>query len=107
MFNINNIQLPNDDCIKGKCGLKGLSYMACSVATIMNNVGVNSEIIEHGKNGFLVTTEQEWIDCLSQLIENKKLRQQLAEEGRKTVVEKYSVNANKVKYLKAFNSLIK
>lgn len=107
LFDIGIMPLPNDEWVKGKCGLKGLSYMACSVATVMSNVGVNSEIIEHGKNGFLVTTEQEWIDCLSRLIENKKLRQQLAEEGRKTVVEKYSVNANKVKYLKAFNSLIK
>lgn len=107
LFDIGIMPLPNDEWVKGKCGLKGLSYMACSVATVMSNVGVNSEIIEHGKNGFLVTTEQEWIDCLSQLIENKDLRQQLAEEGRKTVVEKYSVNANKVKYLKAFNSVIK
>lgn len=106
-FDIGIMPLPNDEWVKGKCGLKGLSYMACGVATVMSNVGVNPEIIEHGKNGFLATSHEDWINCLSQLIENKELREQLGNAGRKTVVEKYSVAANKQCYLEVLNSLIK
>lgn len=106
-FDIGIMPLPQDEWVKGKCGLKGLSYMACGVATIMSNVGVNPEIIEHEKNGLLADTTENWISALSMLIDNDELRKKLGEEGRKTVVEKYSVEANKHKYLEILNSLIK
>lgn len=105
-IDIGLMPLPNDEWAKGKCGLKGLTYMACGIATVMSPVGVNKEIITHGQNGFLASTEQEWINCLSQLIENKELRLKLGEVGRKTVIEKYSVEANKEKYLLAFRSVL-
>ncbi len=106
-FDIGIMPLPNDEWVKGKCGLKGLSYMACGVATIMSAVGVNSEIITHGENGFLATTQQEWIQYLSQLIENPDLRLNLGIGGRETVVKNYSVNAHKDTYLGVLKSLIK
>ncbi len=106
-FDIGIMSLPNDEWVKGKCGLKGLSYMACGVATVMSNVGVNSDIIEHGKNGFLAQTEQEWVNCLSILIENSDTRHKIGEAGRETVVKNYSVNAHKDAYLGVLKSLIK
>lgn len=106
-FDIGIMPLPNDEWVKGKCGLKGLSYMACGIATIMSNVGVNSDIIEHGKNGFLAETEQEWVNCLSLLIENSDLRHKIGEAGRETVVKNYSVNAHKDTYVSVLKSLIK
>jgi len=106
-FDIGIMPLPDDEWVKGKCGLKGLSYMACGVATVMSPVGVNKEIIEHGVNGLLAGTTQEWVECISQLIENPNLRQQLGEAGRQTVVKTYSVNANKNHYLEVLNSVIK
>ena len=106
-FDIGIMPLPDDEWVKGKCGLKGLSYMACGIATIMSRVGVNSEIITDGDNGFLATTQEEWINRLSSLIENTELRKKIGNKGRETVVNYYSVNANKQKYLAVFNSLIK
>ena len=106
-FDIGIMPLPNDEWVKGKCGLKGLSYMACGIATIMSNVGVNSEIIEHGKNGFLATNQQEWVDCLSLLIENSDIRHKIGQAGRETVVKNYSVNAHKDTYVSLLKSLIK
>ena len=106
-FDIGIMTIPNDEWAKGKCGLKGLSYMACGVATVMSPVGVNTDIIQQGVNGYLANTDQEWIDCLSLLIEKPELRQQIGKAGRDTVVQNYSVNANKVKYLEVLKSLIK
>lgn len=105
-IDIGLMPLPHDEWAKGKCGLKGLTYMACGIATVMSPVGVNKEIIIHGQNGFLANTEEEWINYLSQLIENKELRLKLGEAGRQTVLEKYSVEANKEKYLEAFQSVL-
>jgi glycosyltransferase involved in cell wall biosynthesis len=106
-FDIGIMTIPNDEWAKGKCGLKGLSYMACGVATVMSPVGVNNDIIQHGVNGYLASNEQEWIDCLSLLIESSELRQRIGNKGRETVTEHYSVEANKEKYLAVLNSLIK
>ena len=106
-FDIGIMTLPDDEWAKGKCGLKGLSYMACGIPTIMSPVGVNKDIIQHGFNGFLATTEQEWEDCLSELIESSELRQQIGDAGRTTIVKNYSVNANKHRYLEVLNSLLK
>ena len=106
-FDIGIMPLPNDEWVKGKCGLKGLSYMACGVATIMSAIGVNPDIIKHGENGFLATSQQDWIDSISLLIENSELRLKMGDAGRQTVVENYSVEANKHHYLDVLNSLIK
>ncbi len=102
-FDIGIMPLPDDKWAKGKCGLKGLTYMALEIPTIMSPVGVNTEIIQDGVNGFLASTEEEWIEKISLLIENPGLRQKLGKAGRQTVVEKYSVEANKQKYLEVFN----
>jgi len=106
-INIGIMPLPDDEWAKGKCGLKGLQYMALEIPTIMSPVGVNTEIIKDGVNGFLAKTEQEWFNKLSLLIESEALRMQLGKAGRQTVVEKYSVEANKQKYLEVLHAALK
>ncbi len=70
----------------------------------MSPVGVNKTIIKTGHNGILALDEIEWFDALSSLIENAQLRRTLGENGRETVIEKYSVEANKHKYLEVFRN---
>jgi glycosyltransferase involved in cell wall biosynthesis len=98
--------LPNDEWAKGKCGLKGLSYMACEVPTIMSPVGVNTEIIQNSKNGFLASTTDEWITALSNLIEDATLREKIGKAGRQTILEKYSVLSQQQNYLNAFKEVL-
>lgn len=105
-FDIGIMPLPDNEWVNGKCGLKGLSYMACGVATVMSKVGVNTDIIRHGENGFLASSHGEWLDCLSRLIEDTQLRERIGNAGRETVLQKYSVTANKQKYLEILKSLI-
>ena len=101
-LDIGLMPLPDDAWAKGKCGLKGLSYMACGVATVMSAVGVNSTIIQDGENGFLINQESEWHEKLSLLIEQAELRKKFGEKGRLTVEANYSVEVLKDKYLQVF-----
>lgn len=105
-MDIGIMPLPDDEWAKGKCGLKGLQYMALGIPTIMSPVGVNTGIIEHGVNGALASTEEEWVAELSKLIEDAELRRRIGEAARKTVEERYSVKANEQKYLQAFRELL-
>ena len=88
---------------EGKCGFKGLQYMALGIPAILSPVGMNNEIIENGVNGFLCATDEEWKTRITQLLSDEALRKKLGEEGRKTVQERYSVEANLPNYLHLFN----
>ncbi|GIV26746.1 MAG: glycosyl transferase [Bacteroidia bacterium] len=90
-FDIGIMPLPDDDWSKGKCGLKMLTYLSCAVPCVASNVGVNAEIIEKTKGGFVVNSESDWIEKLSILIENEELRKQLGKQGREGVEKYYSV----------------
>ena len=104
-FDIGIMPLPDDEWSRGKCGLKGLQYMAVGVATLMSPVGVNRDIVQHGVNGFLPDTPENWLSCLCQLVESSELRRRLGEAGRRTVEDGYSVRVWRDKYLQIFASL--
>jgi glycosyltransferase involved in cell wall biosynthesis len=65
----------------------------------MSPVGVNTEIIDDGVNGFLADDEDEWLGKLTSLIESAKLRRNLGREGRETVEQRYSVRSQRERYL--------
>lgn len=102
---IGSMPLPDTEWAKGKCGLKGLQYMALGIPTLMSPVGVNSEIIQNGENGFLPHNEDEWVKYISMLVEDEQLRGRIGEAGKKTVDGHYSVHAWKDSYLNYFNQL--
>lgn len=105
-FDIGVMPLPDDEWTRGKCGLKGLQFMALEIATVMSPVGVNTEIIKDGVNGFLAAKENEWLENLSLLIDDVDVRKKTGKAGRETVEKKYSVNSQQEIYLKAFNHLL-
>lgn len=90
--------LPDDEWSRGKCGLKGLQYMALGIPTLMSPVGVNSEILTDGESGFLPRSEDEWFERLSSLIEQPALRRRLGDAGREVVVKRYSLAAWRERY---------
>ena len=86
--------LVDDAWAKGKCGFKAIEFMACGVPVVAAGVGVNREIIEDGVNGFLATTDNEWVEKLGRLIAEPALRARFAAAGRRTIVERYSLHVN-------------
>ena len=97
--------LPDDDWARGKCGFKGIQYMSLSKPAVMSPVGVNPEIIEHGVNGYLAESTEEWFQRLSQLIDSPELRSKIGTEGRRTIEQRYSVNSAQGKLLSMLENL--
>jgi len=77
--------------------------MALEIPVVASPVGVNMEIIQDGFNGFLASTTEEWIDKLIRLIDDPQLRNRMGKAGRKTVLERYSVQSNKDNFLRIFS----
>jgi glycosyltransferase involved in cell wall biosynthesis len=98
--------LPNDEWSKGKCGFKGLQYMALEIPSILSPVGVNSEIITHGINGYLASTQAEWEHYLTILIQDAELRKRIGIAGRKTIENYYSIESQKQRYISIFRNLL-
>jgi glycosyltransferase involved in cell wall biosynthesis len=105
-LDIGLMPLPDDLWAQGKCGLKGLTYMALEIATVMSPVGVNRQIIRHGENGLLAANEQAWFEALCSLIENPDQRKQLGQAARRTVVAQYSVVAQRDRYVQFLDELL-
>ncbi len=82
--------VPADEYSRGKCGLKALQYMATGRPVVLSPVGMNADLVQSGKNGFLATTEDEWVDALEQLASSRELRVRLGAAGRRTIEEHYS-----------------
>lgn len=76
---------------RGKCGYKLIQYMACGLPVVASPVGVNREIVEHGVNGFLASTDEEWRSAIETLLRDPDLRQRMGMAGRKKVEEQYSL----------------
>jgi glycosyltransferase involved in cell wall biosynthesis len=104
-IHIGIMPLQNDIWTEGKCGFKGLQYMSLGMATLMSPVGVNCSIVENGINGFLVETPAEWEEKLELLLKDRVLRKQLGENGRKTIQNRFSVEALKETYDLLINTL--
>ncbi len=97
--------MPLEDTIwaRGKCGFKGLQYMALGIPAVMSPVGVNTKIVKDMKNGMLCSTDEEWYSALKTLLTDRERRIQLGQAGRETVLAKYSVQAYRSTYLKLIN----
>lgn len=90
-MDIGVMPLSDDPWARGKCGYKLIQYMACGLPVIASPVGVNRDIVEHGVNGFLASTEQEWRYAITALVRDAALRKQMGEAGRKKVEAQYAI----------------
>jgi glycosyltransferase involved in cell wall biosynthesis len=85
--------LPDDRWSRGKCGLKLLQYMAAGTPAVASPVGVNGEIVVHGRNGYLADGEDSWLAALRALAASASLRARVGAAGRRTVEERFSLDA--------------
>lgn len=93
-FDLGIMPLINEPFARGKCGLKLIQYMGCAVPSIGQDVGANREIITDGVNGFVASSDEEYIAKIERLIGSRGLREELGRSGRKTVEDRYSLQVN-------------
>ena len=104
-FDIGLMPLLDDPWSHGKCGLKILQCLATGVPVVCSPAGINREIVEDSVHGFWANTPEEWIERLEILINDHNLRKRMGMEGRKKVIEHYSLKANTPRMLKVFQQL--
>jgi glycosyltransferase involved in cell wall biosynthesis len=78
---------------RGKCGYKLIQYMACGLPVVASPVGVNRQLVEHGVNGYLASTQSDWEQALRILIADPALRFRMGMAGRTKVEGRYTLQA--------------
>jgi glycosyltransferase involved in cell wall biosynthesis len=102
-FHFGIMPLEDDPWANGKCAFKALQYMALGMPAVVSPVGMNTEVVQDGYNGYICQTSDEWYEALHKLLTNTQLRVQLGRAARKTVENQYSVKSNVINFLKLFN----
>ena len=85
---------------KGKCGFKIIQYLGVGVPAVCTPVGINRDVVEDGVNGLWASTKDEWIEKLSTLVEDVSLREKMGIEGRRKIMDMYTVQACAPKLIK-------
>jgi glycosyltransferase involved in cell wall biosynthesis len=91
-FGVGIMPLADTEWERGKCGYKLIQYMAAARPVIASPVGVNREIVEHGVNGFLASTTEDWRAALNQLRDDPALRQRMGLAARERVAARYALD---------------
>ncbi|AWJ93513.1 glycosyl transferase, group 1 (plasmid) [Azospirillum baldaniorum] len=91
-FDVGVMPLSDTPWERGKCGYKLIQYMACGKPVVASPVGMNRDIVEHGVNGFLATTPEDWTMALGRLAADPDLRRRMGTAGRARVEALYSLD---------------
>jgi len=93
-MDIGLMPLPDDKWERGKCAYKLIQYMACGLPVVASPVGMNVEVVQVGVNGFLASSEEEWVESLRRLISDAEMRRKFGQQGFKIVQERYTLQRN-------------
>jgi glycosyltransferase involved in cell wall biosynthesis len=88
-FDVGIMPLPDEPWARGKCGYKLIQYMACGLPVVASPVGVNTELVDDGVDGFLAGGLERWVDALVSLRETNALRRSMGAAGRSKVERRY------------------
>jgi glycosyltransferase involved in cell wall biosynthesis len=102
-FHVGLMPLEDDPWAQGKCAFKALQYMALGIPALVSPVGMNTEVVQDGVNGYICREPADWLCRLRQLLTQAEHRQQLGLAARATIEQRYSVRANMANFLGLFS----
>lgn len=105
-FDVGIMPLSDSPWERGKCGCKLIQYMASVRPVVGSPVGVNSQIITNGIDGFHAMSIAEWVNALIRLRDNRTLRQSMGERGRLKVEREYCLQVTAPKLAKILKEAV-
>ncbi len=84
-----------------------IEAMACGLPSVACNIGGNTDLVDHGKTGFLfdVDDTDELARRISELFDNTDMRKQFGRRGREKVEADFSIEHTAKRYADLYNRL--
>jgi glycosyltransferase involved in cell wall biosynthesis len=106
-IDIGIMPLPDDPWERGKCAYKLIQYMACGLPVVASPVGMNTEVVSPGDNGYLASNEQEWVEYLGRLLADEEARESMGRKGRGLVEKQFTLERSFERMQDVVRQLIK
>lgn len=90
-FDVGIMPITEDPWARGKCGFKLIQYMAAKIPVIASPVGVNADIVTPGRDGYLATTDQEWVQAFEAILADPERGRKMGESGSQKVQAAFSL----------------
>ncbi|WP_407423341.1 glycosyltransferase [Methanobrevibacter sp.] len=100
--------LVNNKLNQSKSEIKYLEYSSLGIAGIYSDVGAYSEAIDDSINGMLIkhNTAEEWKSAILNLIENRELREEIAENAKEATEKNYPIQSTVEAWSNVINDLL-
>ena len=82
--------LDEDEFSKGKSAFKIIQYFACGLPVVVSGIGENKILIKNGVNGYQVNTDEEWLEKISEIYNDKDLYNSISNHNR-GMAKEYSI----------------
>lgn len=106
-MDINIAPLELNNCFtKAKAPTKIVEASIVKVPTVASPVPSYCECIDNGKTGFIASDDEEWFNALSQLVESKRLRQEIAEQAYEYAFQHYYIGNRIDEIITAYKNVI-
>ena len=105
-WDIGIIPLVNTEFNKCKSELKYIEFTALGVPIVASDVDAYKDTIEEGVTGFLANNEDEWVNKLSMLIEDPKLRNGILNNAREDILKNYNLKSRAKQWDEIFKNLM-
>ncbi len=91
-IDIGIMPLEDTEWNRGKCAFKLIQYSAAGAAILASPVGMNPSVVLDHRTGLLASSQDDWYDQLSFLIQNPIIRTTLGHNGQEHIEKNYSLN---------------
>jgi glycosyltransferase involved in cell wall biosynthesis len=105
-FDVGLLPLSDHPWNPWKFNYKLAQYMALAIPPVCTPAGCTSDIIEHGVNGFLASTPQEWVRYLEALVNDINLRRRVGAAAAEYAHRHFTLSANRDLIIGAFRSVL-
>ena len=102
-FDIGIVPLRDHVFNRGKSNLKYLEYSACRIPTVASNV----EPFKKDFEGFLCNSDEDWMECISKLIEDEDLRLGMGNLAYYSVKDNFNVIGISFQYVNMIEEQLK
>jgi GT2 family glycosyltransferase/glycosyltransferase involved in cell wall biosynthesis len=86
-----------------KSPIKYLEYTALGAPGVYSRISPYAEVINHGDNGWLASSQDEWEEYLAQLIENPQMRFEMAANAQEDVRARWLLSDHASEWIEAYS----
>jgi hypothetical protein len=76
---------------RAKSSIKALQHWSLGQPVVVSDLDPYRGLVEHGVDGFVCRTHEEWVDAIERLVDNSSMRIEMGERGREKVASGHNI----------------